>query len=406
MCLANLLAVSNRCRQILTKHPEYVDGLSRSFLLEDARTAAELKRELGTRLQAAPAGRSAGLVLRQFRQLEMVRIAYRDLAGLADQLEISTELSALAEACVLAGMDLIMEESAIRIPVAAIALGKLASRQMHYGSDLDLMFVYDPEPGEQAADRRAAVQQAQDAHVEALADLISAVTGEGAVYPVDLRLRAEGSADLLARTWDSFVAYACEHMQPWERLALIRSRPLDPEQGIRWQETVSRIVYDFNWNAEALREVRHIRQRIETEKNRESSTRLDFKYGKGGVADLEFLVQFLQIQHAARYPAVRGPAVVPALTGLLRAGALTPEEHDRLQAAHRFLRRVENRYQMLEERQSNEISRESPELIRLALSLGYAGESGDAARRSFLSDWDDNARLVRHLFEKYLADPR
>ncbi len=197
--------------------------------------------------------------------------------------------------------------------------------------------------------------------------------------------------------------HARRYMQPWERMALIRSRILDErgETVRRWDDALSEITYDFNWNEDAIEEIRHLKHRIETEKNKESRSHLDFKYGHGGVADLEFLVQYLQIRYGKRHPSVRSPGVKAALAALYDAGALSAGERDELSAAHSFQRRVENRYQLMEEWVLREISRESPMLTRLARSLGYHGDSPASVRRSFLDEWDSMARAVRMLVDRY-----
>jgi glutamate-ammonia-ligase adenylyltransferase len=184
-------------------------------------------------------------------------------------------------------------------------------------------------------------------------------------------------------------------------MALVRSRMLGYEDDERWNALVGEVTYGFPWDDAAFESIRHLKRRIETEKNKESRTYLDFKYGKGGIADLEFLVQSLQLRYGARHAAVRAPGIVAAIPALRDAGALSAPEADELLAAHKFQRRVENRYQLLEEWSSREISRESPKLIRLARSLGYEADSPAAARRAFLADWEERSRSVRRLVEQY-----
>ena len=121
---------------------------------------------------------------------------------------------------------------------------------------------------------------------------------------------------------------------------------------------------------------------------------------KGGIADLEFLVQFLQIKHGRRFPDVRAPGLNDAVIALYREGILKEEEREAILRAQQFERRVENRYQLMEEWTSREISRESPSIVRLAASLGYRGDAA-AVRRAFLSEWDETAHCVRLLVEKH-----
>ncbi len=406
--LANLLALSNLCHQILTRHPEYFDSLARGIHLHQGRREDEMYQELQDRLGASPPDEQREIILRRFRQREMIRIAYRDMAGLADALTISRELSHLAEACVQSTMDWtrvtlenVFEDS--YEPLHAVAMGKFGSRQMHYSSDLDLIFLYEDPPPDSTFNVRAKIQQLLDDRIENILELLAGVTTEGICYAIDLRLRPEGSAGLLARSYQSFRSHAEQYMQPWERMALVRSRILGESlaYSLQWKRVVAEVAYDFDWDDRAYQSIRHLKRRIESEKNKETRSHIDFKYGKGGITDLEFLVQFLQIRYGKDNPAVQTPGVVEAIAALQEAGAFTAAERDAIVDAHRFQREVENRYQLIEERNLREISRESPLLVRMARSLGYSSNSSSAVKKSFLSDWDENARIVRRFLEKY-----
>lgn len=397
--LSNLLAFSNLSHHILVRHPEYFDTLARGIHLHEGRSMDAMHEELSSRFGASPRDDARTDVVRRFRQREMIRIAYRDLAGLADSLEISAELSDLAEACLRAAANFtrpahdVLEAEEIP-PLQIVAMGKLGSRQMHYSSDLDLVFLYPDPPAAFSTADRADLQMKLDGQVERLIEFLAGITREGLGYRIDLRLRPEGSFGLLARSWSGFVDYARARMQPWERMALVRSRVLfaTPASQKRWHAALDEIVYGFPWDESACDEIRRLKRRIEAEKSRESRTHVDFKYGMGGVTDVEFLVQFLRIQSGARRRDCDG-------------GMLSEDEGKRLNEVQRFQRHVENHYQLMEEWMLREISRESPALARLARSLGYAG---DHARARFLSDWDERARYVRHLLDRifYRGDAR
>jgi [glutamine synthetase] adenylyltransferase / [glutamine synthetase]-adenylyl-L-tyrosine phosphorylase len=403
--LTGLLAISNRCRQILSRHPEYFDSLARGIYLHEGRQEEEMYSELQDRMGTSPRGEPRENVLRRYRQRETVRIAYRDLAGLADALEISMELSRLASACFRAAVvwtrPSYTDPSQERIELLLlVALGKMGSRQMHYASDLDLIFLYDAEPGG-TPEVRARFQKEQDERVEKIVELVAAVKPEGIAYSIDLRLRPGGASGILARSWKSFVEYAAQSMQPWERMALVRSRMLSDsiEHKDRWAKMLASVVYEFEWTEEAFDSIRHIKRRMESEKSKESRNNLDFKYGKGGIADLEFLVKFLQIKYGCKHLSVRTPGLKDAVCGLHEAGVLKDQERELLLHAHQFERQVENRYQLMEEWTSRDISRESPALSRLAASLGYRGDAA-TARKAFVSDWENTAGSVRRLVEK------
>ncbi len=409
--LTNLLAYSRLCYQILSRHPEFFDSLARGIHLHEGRTAAEMADELRDRFGAAPRRESRALILRRYRQREMVRIAYRDMAGLAGPLEISAELSDLAEASVLTTLDIsrVLPEDVFQYApevLTCVGAGKLGSRQMHYASDLDLVFFYQaPDAREIPPEARAKLQQSLDDRVEAIIELLKGVTPEGLAYRVDLRLRPEGQSGLLARSWDSFLDYAQQFMQPWERMAMVRSRVLgdSPEGHARWSAILQKVVYDYSWDDESLESVRHLKRRAETELNRESRTHIDFKHGKGGITDLEYLVQFLQLRYGKGNEAARAQRIAQALPALHEAGAITGDECGILLEAHRFQRHVENRYQLQEEWPLREVSRESPALTRLARSMGYRRGAPAEDRRKFVSEWEERAHEVRRLFEKYFV---
>jgi glutamate-ammonia-ligase adenylyltransferase len=277
------------------------------------------------------------------------------------------------------------------------------ARQMHYSSDLDLLFLYDDLVDDSSMESRTELQLLQDARVARLLELLAGVTAEGIAYRVDLRLRPEGATGLLARSWSSFVDHSRRYMQPWERMALVRSRMLAESEKVRaeWADILFEIVYDFHWNHESVNAIRHLKRRIESETNRESGIYLDFKFGTGGICDLDFLVQVLQALHGKKNPAVRLPNAGDAVPALRDAGALLEREGEELLAAYHFQRRVENHYQLIEEWTSREISRESPALERRARSLGYLGDASGGARKAFLTDWDHTARQVCRLVDKY-----
>jgi glutamate-ammonia-ligase adenylyltransferase len=404
--ISNLLALSNLGHQILTRHPEYFDSLARGIHLLEGRERAEMSDELAERLRTAPAGQGPD-VLRRYRQREMIRIAYRDLAELAGPLHISRELSELAEACLRVGIGLAAhqkrnDERAAANPLIVVALGKLGSQQMHYSSDLDLLILYEDLPENSTPEERTELQLLQDDRVATLLEILAAVTTEGIAYKIDLRLRPEGATGMLARSWSSFREHARRFMQPWERMALVRSRILanSDEVKARWSDILSEIVYDFSWNQESLESIRHLKRRIESETNKESRICLDFKFGKGGICDLEFLVQMLQVVYGRTNPGARAPGIADAVEALAYAGAISEQERRNLQTAHVFHRRVENHYQMIEEWTSREVSRESPVLERLARSLGYREDSAAEARKAFLCDWEHHAQQVRSMVER------
>jgi glutamate-ammonia-ligase adenylyltransferase len=273
---------------------------------------------------------------------------------------------------------------------------------LHYSSDLDLLILYDDPPPESSPETRTDWQLCADGRVERLLELLGGVTPEGVAYKIDLRLRPEGTGGLLARSWSSFLDHARRYMQPWERMALVRSRVVSgsEETSSRWSEAMKEIVYNFSWDKDAIGAIRHLKRRIESESNKEDRVYVDFKFGSGGIADLEFLVQLLQVQHGHKASALCTPQIADAISCLRDTGVISPQECEGLQNAHRFQRMLENHYQLIEEWTSREVSRESPVLERLARNLSYQGSTPGDARKALLNEWDGHARTVRSLVEK------
>ena len=318
------------------------------------------------------------------------------------RLEIGKELTGVAEACLKAAAVFAQADREGRpgmppAPLRIAALGKLGSRQLHYSSDLDLMFLYEEPEGAVSSELRAEVQRAQERRVERILHLLADVTAEGVAYRLDLRLRPEGSSGLLARSWTSFVDYARQFMQPWERMALLRCRMLDPSENWvhHWNTLLAEIVYDFDWNDDAVASIRHLKKRIETEKNRESRIHLDFKYGKGGIADLEFLVQFLQLLYGRkeRAYAPRAPPLRSRPCNGRERVSISGTRRDPVDGSSLSPAGGENRYQLMEEWGAREIARESPQLVRLARSIGITAQTRSQVREArFLERWEDQTR--------------
>jgi glutamate-ammonia-ligase adenylyltransferase len=185
-------------------------------------------------------------------------------------------------------------------------------------------------------------------------------------------------------------------------MALVRSRVVSgsEETRSRWSEAMKEIVYDFNWDKDAVGAIRRLKRRIETESNKEDRVYVDFKFGSGGITDLEFLVQLLQVLHGNKAPALRTPQTGEALSCLRAMGVISSQECQALKEAHQFQRLLENHYQLLEEWTSREVSRESPILERLARNLSYQGSTPGEARTALLKKWDFHARRVRSMLER------
>jgi glutamate-ammonia-ligase adenylyltransferase len=271
------------------------------------------------------------------------------------------ELADLADACV---------EAALRaldatVPFAVIGMGRLGGRELSYASDIDVLFVYD---GDRPSDFEAAEHTATRLMRE-----IGATTAEGKTFRVDLNLRPEGKKGPLARSLDGYRAYYEKWALTWEFQSLLRARPAagDPDIGRRFCELIEPYVYREPFPPEAVREIRRIKARVERERIPPGEDpQFHLKLGKGGLTDVEFTVQLLQLQHGAAHREIREPSTTTALTALADAGLLDVGDADILLEAYRFCERARNALYLVTGR-PNDALPSGRDAVRLARLLGY-----------------------------------
>lgn len=332
--------------------------------------ALDILAHLDRRPSLTP-GADAGAMI-AWKQLELMRIAARDLAGLDDLEVVGEALSRLADDVITASLKMIEDGGA---GLAVIGMGKLGANELNYASDVDLMFV-GPEATDQAT---------------AAARSLMALTGT--CYRVDLALRPEGRAGALVRSLGSYQAYWQRWVSPWELQALLKARPLagDPALGAEWNQAAAAAIWDRPWAAAEIRQVREGKARTEASLSRRGLADREIKSGPGGIRDVEFSVQLLQLVHGRSDPALRVPATLDALAELARAGYVSPSDAAVMASSYRFLRKVEHRLQLAEELQVHSVPSDPLKRTHLARVLGYR----DRSKRSALEAFDDDLRRCR-----------
>ena len=286
----------------------------------------------------------------RWKQLEYLRVAARDLAGLDDLPQVGRALADLAADVVDAACLLTDAEG-----LAVIGMGKLGGRELNYSSDIDLIFVGDGPPDVLTARARAVSEVARTC------------------FRVDTNLRPEGRDGPLVRTVDSYEAYWDRWAEPWEFQALLKASPVagDRELGTRFCETAGRWLWSHPFDADDLRSLRAMKARTEHEVARRGLAERELKRGPGGIRDIEFTVQLLQLVHGHTDAGLRSPTTLVALDEMGAAGYIDLEDADRLADAYRFLRTVEHRLQMVDEQQVHTLPTDSDALDHLARVLGY-----------------------------------
>jgi glutamate-ammonia-ligase adenylyltransferase len=334
---------SERLAQTLISRPELLDALgpAAGAVPRSARRLRAAFREV-----ALPAADDADR-LRLFKQREELEIAWRDLILGEAPSRVAWALGELAEACVGLAWDMAYAEARATlgepradgpvVPALVVGMGKLGGRELDYGSDLDLVVLYGG-PSETGPEAHVFF----DRVVDRLYTLLTAITRTGQVFRVDLRLRQGGKASALAHSLETLDRYLREEAALWERQALVRARPIlgDGALARRFMALRRARVFDPGLSDVERAEIHHVRMRMEQELGREGPGRIHLKFGAGGLVDVEFLVQVLQLAHGRQRGALRSPSTRRALAALGAAGLVPAPAAAKLLDAHEFLRRL------------------------------------------------------------------
>jgi [glutamine synthetase] adenylyltransferase / [glutamine synthetase]-adenylyl-L-tyrosine phosphorylase len=367
--LCRITGSSPRATEMLLRHPEWREMLFDPEFLSQPRSLEALLDETRSRLAAARAPVQRRNGLRRFQQRERLRIIARDLLLDTEIEGITAELALLAEVCLRVALA-DRWEAADMGGFAVIGLGRLGGRELHYGSDLDLLYLFDPARHPEHPSHRAYEELAAE-----LTRSLTAITEEGTLYEVDLRLRPEGKSGFVAAHIDAYRQYYRTRAQTWELQSLTRARVVagDARVAEEFLEWVTPLVYPETPPPERDDAVRAMKRRIETERVSTAERARHLKLGPGGLSDVEFLVQMLQMRHAGREPELRQPNTLAALEALTRAGHLTDAEHAALRDGYRFLTRLRQRLTLASADVAPEtLPTEPSALRRVARSMGFA----------------------------------
>jgi glutamate-ammonia-ligase adenylyltransferase len=402
--LALLLGSSQYVAGLLTRTPEALRLLARDEELVP-RPAAALTS--AWRQSVARAGDAAeGVrVLRGLRRTELLRIACADLLGQLDVVGVGVALRDVAVATLEAGLDAAVRSWAaeakvpadqVPVDLAVIGMGRLGGREMSYGSDADVLFVHRVRAG--ADESRAAAAANQIAH--ALRRLLAEPAPDPA-FEVDANLRPEGRQGSLSRSLSAFAEYYERWVSVWEVQALLRAEPVagDAQLG----RDFCALVDPLRWPAEGLTdaqvaEIRRIKARVESERlPRGADPATHTKLGRGGLADVEWTVQLLQLQHAHDHPALQVTPTVDALVALGDAGLLPAEDVAALRDAWERASRARNAVFLVRGRPGDQLPRPGLELSGVARASGYPA---DADPGEFVDDYRRATRHARSVVER------
>jgi glutamate-ammonia-ligase adenylyltransferase len=399
----------------ITRRPELMDALTDPEFVRQPRAVEALLEEARRRRDAARGGTARRNALRRFKKRELLRIAARDLLREASPREIAAELAHLAGVCLRVGLEIahetiFPERAGVPGGFAVIGMGRLGGEELHYSSDLDLLYLYDP--------RREAGVPLRHSDYETLAAELSGVMqqvmDEGRLYEIDLRLRPEGKSGLMLAHLDAARQYYGPggRSQTWEKQSLIKARFVAGDEGLAesFLALIQPEVYPTDPPAERDAEVRAMKRRIESERVGSGSgprgarthsadvRRRHVKLGPGGLSDVEFLVQFLQLRHGGRHPALRVRNTWAALAALAAETIVPTADADALAGHYDFLTRLRQRLYLRSAGVATDVLPTDPlEQRRLARTMDLAG--GEA----LLAEYARRTSEVRALFTRYLG---
>ena len=399
--LIHLLAVSSICATRLMRNPETLLWLQNPAVCLAVRGYAEMLNELHN-LAGGSVSNQSFEALRFWKGREMTRVALRELAKVAPLEETTGELSQVAEICIRCVFEHWDAEfrrryGSPKAEFAILALGKLGGGELNHSSDVDLLFLYSDE-GQLTP--HLSYHEFFNRLGNKILETFSTPHPVGSLFRVDLRLRPEGSAGPLARSLDSMENYYAGFGETWERLALIKARGVGGSRELAYEflRQHQPFIYPRSATPDLLDEIANIKRRIERDVVGPEKLERDVKLGIGGIREIEFIVQALQLIHGARHPFLQEPSMLKALRALRQLDLLPHDEVLTLDNAYRFLRRVEHRLQIEAEQQIHTVPHEPEALRRVALSLRFS------SAEDLTATLQERMRAVRPIFQRIISE--
>lgn len=402
--LMQLLGTSALVPDLLVRAPEVlrllaapVKGQSDELLRDPAEVAASLRTSVGRQNDPAVAAATA----RSMRRHEVLRVACADLLGLLPTAEVCGALSSVWVAVLQATLDAVertlhSDGTARAARLAVIGMGRLGGAELGYASDADVLFVCEPVEG---AGEQEAVRYATTV-AEAVRKRLAAPSPDPALV-VDADLRPEGRNGPLVRTLESYRAYYARWSETWEAQALLRARPVAGDVGLgrRFVDMIDPIRYPATGlDATAVAEIRRIKARVDAERLPRGADRsLHTKLGLGGLADVEWTVQLLQLQHAGDLPELRTTSTLVGLGEAVEAGLLEAGDAAELEAGWTMATRARNAVMLVRGKPGDQLPRSGRELVAVAHALGYPADGDPGV---FLDDYRRATRRARAVVER------
>jgi len=396
---AQVIAASPFVGEWLQRHPDLLLGLVNNPMFVRALGPGEMVQRCQLEIDAGLPESELMAQLRIFRSREMVRIAWRDLAGWADLPEVMQTMSGLADGLLRVALGRARQEMDQRFgqPIGTesgataefivLGLGKLGGEELNFSSDIDPIFVYT-EDGETSGERPTSNHEYFTRLGQKLIKLLGEQTADGIVFRVDMRLRPNGNSGPLALSFDAMEHYYQAHGRDWERYALIKARvcagdvTAGKELLLQLRPFVFRKYLDFG----AVESIREMKSMINQELQRKGIED-NVKLGPGGIREIEFIGQAFQLIRGGRESGLQRRSILSVLPLLVKNGQLTERALHELTAAYDFLRRTEHRLQMIGDKQTHLLPKDEANQLRVMFAMGFA-------------QWDEFIKVLRKHMHK------
>jgi glutamate-ammonia-ligase adenylyltransferase len=386
--LLELSSQSQFLADILVRNPELFRWLTSSNVLKMTKTRDDYVAEASDAIRLFQRSEKKLDSLKRFQRRELLRIGARQILKEADVATTSSELSALADAITESVLGMAYDQmwetirGTVKRELAVIGLGKLGGEELNFSSDIDLVFVYDQDgPLEGSQPRLSTLHEYYCRVAEYVVRRLSEHTAEGHLYRVDMRLRPDGGSGPLAMSRAAYFAYYEARGELWERQMLMKARVIAGDRGVGegWMEEIQPFIFPKTHLSSPLKEIAKIKAKIESKLDDGTNIKL----GSGGIRDIEFTVQALQLLNGGNNVNLRQRSTLAALGQLAASGQLKESEGRDLASAYGFLRTVEDRLQLLHGLQKHSIP-ESPEERRiLARQLGFKSVAAFSKKLEF-----------------------
>ncbi len=413
--------------QTLIRDPFLVYWLAEEQVLTRGGNPRVLEKNLRATLETVKTYESKLEALRRFKRREMLRIGIRDLlrfntvpmtvAALSDLASLVIQVAyELVDSDLKAQYGMPMHKDGRGRPVetgfSVIGLGKLGGWELNYSSDVDLIYVFGSEDGETYSQARQTVRPNVEYFcglARELTRVLTEATPEGFLFRVDLRLRPEGDVGAITRSLSDYEHYYKTRGRVWERMALLKANPLagSSKVGSQFLRMVRPFVLGVMTDGSSddiVREVRSINEKIQSKMAQQGELTRNVKLGVGGVREIEFVAQTLQLLHAKNNARFFERSTLKALTRFTESGHLRAQDADKLSEAYLFLRDVEHKLQIVHDMQTHSLPSDRQEIEKCAVRLGYPKKGDEKSAEALLDDHLRHTQHVRKIFEKMVPN--